>query len=632
MSARQAILEVKSQHINEPPFLVQSLDSEVRYIYNCCKNTRTSLHRGQRKLFNALLFFLTKYARDDDVCVYAGSAPGDNIQAVAELFPTVRFFLYDSKKTKTSNLKNVTVVLTSRGEGSKFTDQILTEFIDIRDKVLFFSDIRNVDSKGDVTETIVHSDLMLQLSWIEKLKPRAFSLKFRLPYIDPSTKTKTFNLEYIDGLGVLQPYAPVESTEIRLMNESKDIFDTNGKLKMIKWRLTTHENRMFYINTILREWAYYDNVDEDVIGGDHCFDCALETLYCNMFLNRFGDAKFDAIGKTPTGRFRNWISSHNKLKLTSPEEPALQSQPEYQKIKSKFQTGIKEPHGELPLQNRDVDLFLKIVSPVTLFGEILEYRGNTNLTKKDIASLLTKNQSLLDEAITHKSMNVIRNYERLEFRGDRILSNCIADYFFEKTSTNDISILNGLLSAFTSGETAAELFAEKLGLKQIIIVNEEECCLDSVAEDVFEASLAAINIIFNRKYGKSSGLGITVCNNIISSILNEINFSKFELKIFPPKTELKELFNEYQSKGFNFEKQYFVTIGNGKHKDVYDTDKIRVEIRLPPELSAYAPPIYEEYGPKARVERNASLLFLEFFKNRGIIPRPKNRNLELLKK
>jgi dsRNA-specific ribonuclease len=624
----EAISEIehlKLEHFVTPPYLVQDLTSDISYIHNCCKENRTTLHKGQRKLFNSLLFFLTRYGKDDDICLYVGSAPGENIGGVAELFPRIKFYLYDPKRTKPISLPNVEIVTNNRGEGVKFTDQVLNDFVNSNTKILLFSDIRNVDNKGDVTEDIVDSDLMLQLSWIEKLKPRAFCLKFRLPFVEYN-KSKTSFREYPDGLGLLQPYAPQETTEIRLINESKNIFE-NGRLKLVKWKLSVHENRMFYLNTFLREWAYYDT-DDDVAGGDHCFDCALETLFCTEFLEKFPSTvkKFSsANGKTPISKFRNWISNYNyKLRLEEPGPTALQK--EYGKLKFEMPKSI--PHGKLPLQNRNVRDYLKIVDPINLFVDVLDKRGNVLLTHKHLKEMLKRHKSIIEEAITHKSMNEEKNYERLEFRGDRILSNCIADYFYEKTTTKDISILNGLLSAFTSGETAAELFAEKLGLKRIIIINEEECSLESAAEDVFEASLAVINLIFNKEYRR--GIGDMVCYNIVSSILDEIDFYNFTLKIFPPKTELKELFNENQNKGFNFDKQYVVSVADGRYRDIYDTsERIKVEIKFPPELEALTPPVYEEYGPKARVERNASLLFLEFFKNRNIIPRPKNRDLGL---
>lgn len=623
---KRVIEEVKSRHYDTPSHLYQNIEvpSNICYLSNCCNNKRTALHSGQRKLFNALLYFLTKYAKDGDICVYIGSAPGDNILAIAEIFPTLTFRLYDPKKTKQTNLKNVIIVTNEKGDGSKFTNLTIKELFPEKNRILLFSDIRNTDNKGNITEVIVHSDLEIQKEWVKDLQPKAFCLKFRIPYVD-SKKVKTTSISYFDGFGLLQPYSPQTTTEIRLMN--------SGVPKMITWGLNEHENKMFYINTILREWAFYENVDNDVIGGDNCFDCALETFLCKSFLE--SDLSTSALrlikpfqGKTNISKLRNWISNFDKMRLQLPPKPKIQN--DFNHIR--FEPLYTRPHGTLPHQSRDIIDFLNVTDPIKLLVDILIKRGKINKPQIEIVSILKTYKDLIYEAITHKSMNSTHNYEKLEFRGDRILSNCLADYFYEKTDTSDISVLNGLLSAFTSGEVAIELFANRLGLKQIVVINEEEtdCGLDKAVEDVFEAVLGAINKIFDSKYRK--GIGMMVCYNIIESILNEIDFENFKYKIFPPKTELKELFNEHQhTLGFIFEKQYTVTIGD-KYDTIHDcgAEKIRVTINnLPPN---YTPPPYEEYGLKSKVERNAALLFLEFYKNRGLISRPKYRELIFFKK
>jgi len=409
--AVNVIFDVKNKHHKSPPHLLQSVTSDVKYIQNCCKNTRTTLHLPQRKLFNSLLYFLTKYSKDNDICLYIGSSPGENISAVAELFPAITFYLYDPKKTKGTNLTNVKILTLPTGEGVKFTHQILQEYIPKKDKILFFSDIRNTDNRGNVTEVIVDSDLDTQLSWIKQLKPKAFCLKFRIPYVDLN-KGKTTHKDYIDGYGVLQAYAPETTTEIRLMNVSEDAFH-NGEPKMKVWTLNNYENQMFYVNTILREWAYYDDVGDTVLGGDHCFDCALETFFCKTFLDKLKDPRvISKIGSPDVNKLRNWISNyHIKLRLEQPKKPPLQTSPEYRGLK--FEQPLQNQHGSLPKRDRNIADFLKVTSPISLLTEVLEQRGRLNLTNRDIYNILTKHTSLIEEAITHKSMNSFKNYERL---------------------------------------------------------------------------------------------------------------------------------------------------------------------------------------------------------------------------
>ena len=47
-----------------------------------------------------------------------------------------------------------------------------------------------------------------------------------------------------------------------------------------------------------------------------------------------------------------------------------------------------------------------------------------------------KNKELLEEALTHKSLNSLKNYERLEFLGDAVLNIVISEWLY-KNYEND---------------------------------------------------------------------------------------------------------------------------------------------------------------------------------------------------
>ena len=404
------------------------------------------------------------------------------------------------------------------------------------------------------------------------------------------------------------------------MNETKNL--NNVKI----WSLEQHENRMFYINTILREWARFE-VKQGVIGGDSCFDCALEEMICSQFLKKY-PYRFELNKPIPctsesvdVSKMRNWISNiHSRLNLVW-DKPVVQKT----MTEVTFETPKENHHGKLPLLDRDVDDFLEITDPVGIVSHTIYERGNTKLTIDEIKELINKRKDTLIEAITHKSMDTKINYERLEFVGDRILSYCITKYLYTNYETTDISVLNGHLSAFTSGEIATELFAEKLGLKKIIIIHDEEN-QEKALEDVFEAFLAAINIIFDDGYN-IDGLGMILCYKIIESILGEIDFVNFEHYIFPPKTHLKELFNEKRKDGWDFDTQFIWKIDdvNIKKGTYVESNMERITIRITP--PGIVIPDYVETGPRKRVEKNACIAAIEFLKNRGIIIRPKVRDL-----
>lgn len=635
---------------------IADVPSDTPYSDNCCKN-RTTLHKGQRKLFNSLLCFLTKFAETGDICVYVGSAPGYNICGIAQLFPQIHFYLFDPKQSHCAydsqghQLPNIHIFqerftrdhITTPAQYVVNGQQQRTNLQAISEKVLFFSDLRTTDKKNEVREKGVARDLKFQLDLIFQLLPRAFSLKFRIPYITPDgAKTQTFS--YVDGFGMIQPFAKTQSNEVRLMNKSENIF-VNGMKQLKEWSLEEHENRMFYINTVCREWGRYPT-KVGVEQGDNCFDCALEEKICEDFLRKY-PYRFDTAHPLPRRldssdlpeendvvKMRNWINGVNpSLSLVwvpPPIQANFPSVPQGEFPTAGFEQQPKTWHGSLPLQTRSIDKFLETTQPVDLIVDVLFERGETKFSRVYLQEVVGKYAELIEESITHKSMDLKRNYERLEFRGDRILSNCIAEYFFTNYDTPDISVLNGHLSAFTSGEIATELFSKKLGLRNIIRIHSD-MDIEKALEDVFEAVLAAIHIIFDTEFRR--GIGMMVCYNIIDSILGEIDFKNFEYYIYPPKTRLKELFNEKSKDGWDFDKQYRcirVSEDVGKH-DRYDESEFEtytVIINLPSH-EGFSIPNYEETGPKKRVEKNAAIAALEFLKNWGVVPTPRIRDLGL---
>lgn len=166
-----------------------------------------------------------------------------------------------------------------------FTDEIAKSYSN-REDVLFISDIRRVGF-GKNAEKYIIGDMKMQMDWCQIMKPKASMLKFRLPYSAGET-------EYLSGDVRLQTRGPLTTTETRLI--STDF------TKMTKYNNTEYEEKMFYINTILREWQYYSYDGKEPTndkcksnskseGLDHCFDCALEYLIWKDYIDKFKSTK-----------------------------------------------------------------------------------------------------------------------------------------------------------------------------------------------------------------------------------------------------------------------------------------------------------------------------------------------------
>lgn len=105
-----------------------------------------------------------------------------------------------------------------------------------------------------------------------------------------------------------------------------------------------------------------------------------------------------------------------------------------------------------------------------------------------------KDEALWLEALTHGSTGHPRNYERLEFLGDRVLGLAIADWLHE-LGTGDEGKLSQRLNALVSRTTCAEI-AREIGLGKHMQLGKQAredggYDSDNILGDVMEALLGA---------------------------------------------------------------------------------------------------------------------------------------------
>lgn len=202
------------------------------------KGKLTSKHYGQRKLFMTELYFLAMYGHLSNTVLYIGSAPGNHLNILLQLFPNHTFILYDSRPF---GLKQTDKCIIRQ---KYFTDDECTEFIG--KNVLFISDIRR---EGFVENTIIE-DMDMQKRWIHIMKPVMSMLKFRMPFTtgdyckEPFSLQKDCTLSYLDGDLLLQPWAPHFSTEMRLVVPQVP--------KMKEYDIKEIDEKMYYFNNTIR--------------------------------------------------------------------------------------------------------------------------------------------------------------------------------------------------------------------------------------------------------------------------------------------------------------------------------------------------------------------------------------------
>ena len=158
-----------------------------------------------------------------------------------------------------------------------------------------------------------------------------------------------------------------------------------------------------------------------------------------------------------------------------------------------------------------------------------------------------KNKSLIDLAFTHSSFKSKRNknYERLEFLGDRVLSLVISEDLFLKYSNENEGALSKRLSDLVSKQKLLEV-ANEISIKEMLKIDQfEKRNLKlkkniSILSDVCEALIGAIYLDSNLENAKK--------------FISKYWKKKISKNILPPQDPKSLLQEVAQKKGLNLPK------------------------------------------------------------------------------
>ena len=108
-----------------------------------------------------------------------------------------------------------------------------------------------------------------------------------------------------------------------------------------------------------------------------------------------------------------------------------------------------------------------------------------------------KKFSLLERALTHKSLNGDINNEKLEFLGDRVLGLVISETLLKKYPDEKEGIIDKKFANLVNKKTCS-LIAKKINLKKFILLGSThkkfERSVDKISSDCLEAIVGAIYI------------------------------------------------------------------------------------------------------------------------------------------
>lgn len=267
-------------------------------------------HWGQRKLLLTEIDFLTQClsrgtesANSPCIVVYAGAADGRHMPLITEMFPNVELHLYDPRPfykgldgapriRLNPFYGGAGAARVARPDDSKygwFTDEVAEWYAQCDNRVIlaptadaeptdlssgkriapkkcrtvyFVSDIRTAP-----TEAEIESNQRQQEGWVQKMRPAAAMLKFKLPYPeykagDPASGGSA-DYQYLAGDIHFQCWAPTASAESRLVVCAPK--SRNARFATRRYDTVAYERNFAWYNTILREHDFSDRLLRDFI-------------------------------------------------------------------------------------------------------------------------------------------------------------------------------------------------------------------------------------------------------------------------------------------------------------------------------------------------------------------------------
>lgn len=330
------------EHPLEVPQTIQDLKFKVPYEEGQ-QIIKNSWHSGQLKLLVGTVKFLNlalahQTNQQIKYVIYAGAAPGIASALLPKLFPNLLFILIDPSKfhcpakaiPKNTSDKQAAKYAKTAKPGLLVMQRFMTislsqAFVDAGihgSKCLFISDIRTDSGGKSLPDSVdILWNLSQQYNWMCILKPFAAMNKFRHPFYNDAddfpklSKEEPYaedfriskeagidfianfverKLVYVSGEIHLQVWAPVSSTETRLISffdglEPKNTLQDYGTPQ-------EYDAYMCYFNNVLRaRFAYNNPYKRPKVGFCECVECSLEaSIWENYVIGHLGidpDAK-----------------------------------------------------------------------------------------------------------------------------------------------------------------------------------------------------------------------------------------------------------------------------------------------------------------------------------------------------
>ena len=201
-----------------------------------------------------------------------------------------------------------------------------------------------------------------------------------------------------------------------------------------------------------------------------------------------------------------------------------------------------------------------------------------------------KNNSLLIEALTHKSANKKFNNEKLEFLGDRVIGLILSKKLIDLYPDENEGVLDKRFAILVNRETCSDI-SWSIGIQNYIIMGNQKKKITKkdkkILSDCCEAVIGAIYV----------DRGYDFAKNFILKIWKK-NIDRSDITILDPKNKLQD----HSLKSYKKLPLYFLISSSGpRHKPIY---KISVSITGSKQFIGIG-------GSKQQAEQNAAAKLLK---------------------
>lgn len=244
----------------------------------------TPKENNEKSLLVVEMYFICKcieaLGTDKIVLIYIGGKPGDHINNLAELFPTVEFHIYNPVELP----KVIVSIIDEEGNETVIHRNIVkhqekfTGFpydIEVDEKVILISSSRNIeynsnpktDEERRTNAKIIIEDMEEQKKWYYQIKPSFALLRFRGLKRKEALLAGRSSFSYMTGIHLLSPYSKGKTNTTMLMvkyseNQSESIYFDNDIMNRLKYHNITVRNGNIYLNPFTRLFQELISIDD----------------------------------------------------------------------------------------------------------------------------------------------------------------------------------------------------------------------------------------------------------------------------------------------------------------------------------------------------------------------------------